>query len=213
MLKKIIIFYIMILALPCWAGPHKAVSEKDKIGQLANPDLSFDGLSLAIPLMPEESPSESCDFLSYDFTRYKTLEVENRKNFNSYFSGLQKIISGWYEILKIYENKEVAFAANTFQPILEMVKNIEEVKEVLEANSVSVDNFLYNYGDIILSCTDSQSTLDLIENYSQNLFETESKFWSYLLDTAKLLNKIYAKYSKFEAAKMQPIELDFFSEL
>ncbi|MCB0392638.1 MAG: hypothetical protein KDD58_15215 [Bdellovibrionales bacterium] len=196
---------ILILCLICTflsvTGKAKPVGSEltIKTNLPLNPDLSFDGLSLAIPNIDiGQDPSQNCEEITVDFARYKALEEVNRSYFSNYLLGLQSVISNWLSLLEKYQGQEVHFAKGTFNPVLELVKNITVATKVLEENSVKVDNFIYGYTDFIYGCTNDEDILALLEFYQINIFDTESEVWRYLKDSGEIIRNFHVHLQGLE---------------
>ncbi len=192
-------FHIFFVVILLFYAPHsfaEADVEEDYVS--VSPDLSFDGFGLAIAPLGIQLPTGDCADIQSDIAKYKIFEKQNTDSIYDYFTKVQKIMGKWHAILKVYEGK---FSKDSFLPMLELVQNINEVVKVIEANSVKVDDFIYDYSDIFARCSGSGETLGLLEIYSGNIFSTQSEVWRYLQEVSALVDLEEKKYKKLTDSK------------
>ena len=210
---KLWLFTLLLMTTTSWAENLTPHQEMTADSDFAHPDLSFDGLSFAIPPMNPEEPTGECTELINDFARYKDLEDRNLSYFLKYMGGVKTVISTWYTKLKDYEGQSIRFANGTFEPMTDLIENIEVVTKILEDNSVVVDDYIYLYTDYFTACNGNDKVLGLLENYSTNLFDTESEVWRYLREVGEILKGHYENYKQLESAEPLSIAKEEFLPL
>lgn len=174
------------------------VVKKSLAQEVASPDLNFDPTSWRVVALEPPVFSGECESLYQDLQNYKTLELKNRRSFEIYFDGLQSLLSKWYLILKKFEGRKVVFSQNTFYPFKDLLQNLGSTVPIMEVNSVMSDDYLYEFTEFFIECSEDEKLEGLIEIYAANFFATQAELWRYLLDTLTALKALYEEYKTIE---------------
>lgn len=173
---------------------------------MVSPDLSYDAFAFQVGEITPESLKGNCETIKEDLVGFKKLNEQNYNSILTYVRGVSGVVEKWENQLEIYAGKKLNFSPSTFAPVRDLAENMVEAAKLIEANSIMVDDYAYEFSELLMGCLEDQEISSGFEQYSVDLFSTQSEVWRYIADSSIILNDLYERFLKYEG--QVPVELE-----